>query len=106
VASKNLLEEAPCAVIRNQSKIYTACGVAIPFISAIDIAAVAFRALTDPQSHNRDHRILGPELPTYDQIAEKLPAILGRRVKHWPRLASQATMPDFRVTSRLQHQLA
>ncbi|RHZ57224.1 uncharacterized protein CDV56_102920 [Aspergillus thermomutatus] len=80
---KNLSEEAPCAVIRDQSKIYTACGDGkIPFISAIDIAAVAFRALTDPHSHNCDHRILGPELLTYDQIADKLTVLLGGRIEH------------------------
>ncbi|GFG20510.1 hypothetical protein IFM61606_00598 [Aspergillus udagawae] len=57
--TENLSEETPCAVIRNQSKIYTACGDGkTPVISVIDIAALAFRALTDPQSHNCDNHIL------------------------------------------------
>lgn len=51
-------------------------------MSAIDIAAVVFRALTDPKSHNCDYRILGPELLTYDEVAEKLSAHLGRRIEH------------------------
>lgn len=80
---ENLTEEAPSSLIRNHDKIYTACGDGqIPFISATDIAAVAYRALTDPMSHNCDHRILGPELLIYDQVAEKLSAVLGRRVEH------------------------
>ena len=80
---ENLSEEFPRILIRDQSKIYTACGDGrIPFISAIDIAAVAFRALTDEKSHNCDHRVLGPELLTYDQVAEKLSAVLGRKIEH------------------------
>ncbi|KAK2875589.1 hypothetical protein FQN49_001594 [Arthroderma sp. PD_2] len=80
---ENLSDEAPHDIIRDQSKIYTACGDGkIPFVSAIDIAAVAFRALTDPQSHNCDHRVLGPELLTYDEVAEKLSAALGRTIEH------------------------
>ncbi|EZF27336.1 hypothetical protein H112_00632 [Trichophyton rubrum D6] len=62
---------------------FMACGDGkIPFVSAIDIAAVVFRALTDPKSHNCDYRILGPELLTYDEVAEKLSAHLGRRIEH------------------------
>lgn len=51
-------------------------------MSAIDIAAVAFRAIIDPQSHNCDHRVLGPELLTYDEVAEKLSVALGRPIEH------------------------
>ena len=43
---------------------------------------MAYRALTDAKSHNCDHRVLGPELLTYDQVAEKLSAVLGRRIEH------------------------
>ncbi|KFZ00293.1 hypothetical protein V500_01106 [Pseudogymnoascus sp. VKM F-4518 (FW-2643)] len=80
---ENLSDEVLSTVIRDQSKIYTACGEGkIPFVSAIDIAAVAFRAITDPQSHNCDHRVLGPALLTYDEVAEKLSAVLGRPIEH------------------------
>jgi uncharacterized protein YbjT (DUF2867 family) len=51
------------------NKIFTACEDGrIPFISADDIAEVAFRALTDKTPHNCDHRVLGPELLTYDDV--------------------------------------
>ncbi|KAH1785151.1 hypothetical protein KXX35_009792 [Aspergillus fumigatus] len=64
-------------------KIYTACGQGkIPFISAMDIAAVAYRALTDPVSHNCDHWVLGPELLMYNNIADKLSRVLGRTIEH------------------------
>ena len=83
LAVENLTEEAPAFLIREHGKIYSACGDGqIPFISATDIAAVAYRALTDAKSHNCDHRVLGPELLTYDQVAEKLSAVLGRRIEH------------------------
>ncbi|KAJ5822784.1 hypothetical protein N7447_005124 [Penicillium robsamsonii] len=80
---ENLSDEAPSIVIRDHSKIFSACGDGkIPFVSAIDIAAVAFRAITDPKSHNCDYRVLGPELLTYDEVAEKLSAALGRSIEH------------------------
>ena len=48
---------------------YTACGDGkIPFVSATDIAAVAFRTLTDEKPHNTDYRVLGPDLLTYDEV--------------------------------------
>ncbi|KAE8351817.1 agroclavine dehydrogenase [Aspergillus coremiiformis] len=69
--------------ILNESKIYSAAGDGrIPFVSADDIARVAFRALTDEKSHNTDHVILGPELHTYDQIAAILTSLLGRKITH------------------------
>jgi festuclavine dehydrogenase len=55
--------------IKNENKIYSAAGDGkIPFVSADDIARVAFRALTDKKPHNTEHIILGPELLTYDQV--------------------------------------
>ncbi|KAJ5173849.1 uncharacterized protein N7500_001780 [Penicillium coprophilum] len=80
---ENLSDEAPSIVIRDHNKIFSACGDGrIPFVSAIDIAAVAFRAITDLQSHNCDYRVLGPELLTYDEVAERLSAALGRPIEH------------------------
>ena len=86
------------STIRDEGKIYTACGDGrVPFVSAIGVAAVAFRALTDEIPHNTDHGILGPELLTYDQvyrlfmhlyltipcqIAEKLTNVLRREIVH------------------------
>ena len=66
---ENFTEGWNFKTIKDEGKIYTACGDGrIPFVSAFDIAAVVFRALTDEKSHNTDHRILGPELMTYDQV--------------------------------------
>ncbi|KAF2145480.1 uncharacterized protein K452DRAFT_283834 [Aplosporella prunicola CBS 121167] len=80
---ENLSEEGQRYAIRDHSKMYTACADGkIPFVSATDIAAVAFRALTDPVPHNTDYRVLGPELLTYDQIAAKLTKALGRPITH------------------------
>ncbi|SJL02524.1 related to ergot alkaloid biosynthetic protein A [Armillaria ostoyae] len=69
--------------IKPEDKIYSATGDGkVPFVSAEDIAAVAFRALVDPQSHNTDHFIRGPELLSYDEVAEILTGILGRKITH------------------------
>ena len=55
--------------ITHHSKIFTACSNGkIPWVSASDIAAVAFHTLTDDKPHNRAYRILGPELLTYDEV--------------------------------------
>ena len=57
------------AAIKDESRVYSACGDGkIPFVSATDIAAVAFRALTDEKPHNTSYLIVGPELLTYDQV--------------------------------------
>ena len=63
--------------IRDEGKIYSACADGkISFVSANDIAAVAYRALTDEQPHNCDHRVLGPELLTYDQVCQKFMTLI------------------------------
>lgn len=55
--------------IRSEDRILTAAGEGkVSFVSADDIAAVAFRALTDEVLHNTDHLILGPELFSYDDV--------------------------------------
>ncbi|KAI9830056.1 MAG: hypothetical protein M1819_005886 [Sarea resinae] len=82
---ENYTEEAARFIVRDQDKIITACGEGqIPFVSASDIAAVAFRTLTDKKPHNTDYRILGPELLTHDdqrkQLAAKLSHALGRKI--------------------------
>jgi uncharacterized protein YbjT (DUF2867 family) len=40
----------------------------IPFVSANDIADVAYHALTDAKAPNCDLRVLGPDLLTYDDV--------------------------------------
>lgn len=55
--------------IRDQDLIMTAAGDGrVPFVSAEDIATVAFRALTDKEGHNADHLILGHDLLSYDEV--------------------------------------
>ncbi|EKG16873.1 hypothetical protein MPH_05854 [Macrophomina phaseolina MS6] len=69
---ENLSESWGLEQVKN-GQLYTACGNGkIPFISAEDIAAVAFHTLTDEKPHNTSYRILGPELLTYDDVGSSL----------------------------------
>ncbi|KAH8661395.1 hypothetical protein BGZ60DRAFT_455250 [Tricladium varicosporioides] len=81
---ENFLDWQHHASIRNEGKIYSACADGrIPFISASDIAAIAFRTLTDEKPHSgKTYRVLGPMLLTYDQIAAKISQATGRMVQH------------------------
>lgn len=66
---ENLSEQQHLAPIRDRNEIYSATGDGkIPWISANDIAAVAFRALTDEVSHDTAHLVLGPELLSYSDV--------------------------------------
>lgn len=40
----------------------------MPLISVENIAAVAFRTLTDPRPHNTEYLLLGPTKLTYDEV--------------------------------------
>lgn len=65
----NLAQPGLVYTISQLNQISTACqNGRIPFISIDDIADVAFHALTNEKSYNRDFRILGPELLTYDDV--------------------------------------
>lgn len=68
--SENFSEEWQySASIKDEGKIYTSCGDGkIPFISATDIAAIAFHSLVAEKPPNDMYRILGPELLTYDEV--------------------------------------
>ncbi|XXH00819.1 hypothetical protein Hte_007170 [Hypoxylon texense] len=80
---ENLIEPGLAYTIGKLNKIDTATQDGkIPFISADDIAESAYHALTDEKSYNCDLRILGPENLTYDQIAETLSKVLGRKIEH------------------------
>ncbi|PVH69616.1 NAD(P)-binding protein [Cadophora sp. DSE1049] len=80
---ENFSEGNHLASIRDQDQIITSTGEGrVPFVSADDIAAVAFRALTDDVSHNLDHLIIGPDLLSYDEVADVLSAELGRKITH------------------------
>lgn len=68
---ENFSEQHHHVTIREEDKIYSGtAGGKIPFVSADDIAAVAYHALTDLEPHNRDHLILGPELLSYDDVCD------------------------------------
>jgi festuclavine dehydrogenase len=68
--TENFSEMQHMLSIRDEDKIITATGEGkVPFVSADDIAAVAFHALTDELPHNADHLILGPELWSYDEVS-------------------------------------
>nr|AFO67566.1 agroclavine dehydrogenase [Epichloe inebrians] len=72
-----------CDTIRKEDTIYSATGDGkIPFISVVDIARVALRALTANVPDQMDHVLLGPELLTYDDVAETLTRILDRKITH------------------------
>ncbi|KAG0652081.1 Agroclavine dehydrogenase [Hyphodiscus hymeniophilus] len=80
---ENFSEMQHLPTISDQDMIVTTTGEGkVPFVSAEDIAECAFRALTDAKSHDTDHLILGPELLSYDQIAEIFTKALGRKITH------------------------
>lgn len=71
--AENFLER-DIASLKNEGRIYTACEDGkIPFISAGDIANVAFHALTAENSHDTAYTLLGPELLTFDEVCIYLP---------------------------------
>jgi festuclavine dehydrogenase len=68
---ENLIEPGFVYTITQLNSIFTAAQDGqIPFISADDIADVAYHALTDAKAFNSDLRVLGPELLTYDQVSK------------------------------------
>ncbi|KAG9234145.1 fungal-specific transcription factor domain-containing protein [Amylocarpus encephaloides] len=80
---ENFSEQQHLPTICGASQIITATGDGkLPFVSANDIAAVAFHALTNGKPHNTDHLILGPELFTYDEAASLISRHLGRHITH------------------------
>ena len=67
---ENLTEPGLVYTITQLGKIFTTCQDGkIPFVSADDIAEVAFHALTDGPSYDCDLRVLGPELLVYDDVS-------------------------------------
>jgi festuclavine dehydrogenase len=69
--TENLIEPDIIYTITQLNSIFTAVQDGpIPFVSADDIADVAYHALTDAQAPNSDLRVLGPELLIYDQVSK------------------------------------
>ncbi|KAG6915370.1 hypothetical protein DXG01_011799 [Tephrocybe rancida] len=65
----------------------------IPLVHVDDVADVAYRALTDAQSPNKEQVILGPELFNLDEVAALLSRsdILNRKITHI-RLTKQQSL--------------
>lgn len=69
--------------IRGESAFYSASGDArISHVDVRDIAAVAVKALTEPGHEERAYTLTGPEALTYDEMANELSKVLGRRISH------------------------
>lgn len=71
------------ATIREADTIFSATEDGrVPFIDAEDIAAVAARALGDPQLASGELILSGPAALSYADVASKLSDALGRPIKH------------------------
>ncbi|KAH7124669.1 family ergot alkaloid biosynthesis protein [Dactylonectria macrodidyma] len=79
------LAEQPWHVksIQEENSFYSATGEGkIPWISTVDIAACAFELLTQDEAPNSEYLLLGPELLSYNQIADILTEVVGRKIVH------------------------
>ncbi|KAJ3508558.1 hypothetical protein NLJ89_g5691 [Agrocybe chaxingu] len=54
----------------------------IPLVGVEDIAKAAFDALVAERSPNTDYILIGPELWSYDEVADLLAEVLGRKITH------------------------
>jgi uncharacterized protein YbjT (DUF2867 family) len=73
--TENFAEQAKhISSIKNEGKVYSATSDGkISWISAEDIAACAFQALTSDDPPNTDYLILGPELLSYGDVSRLSP---------------------------------
>jgi len=80
---ENLSEGPHCATIREERAIYTATGHGrVPFISARDIARAAAATLTAHDPPHSDFVLTGPELLSYDEVAQRISRAIGDNVTH------------------------
>lgn len=71
------------ATIKSQGAFYGSAGAGrVSHVDVRDIAAVAVAALTQPGHENKAYTLSGPEALTYDEVASKLSAVVGREVKY------------------------
>jgi uncharacterized protein YbjT (DUF2867 family) len=54
----------------------------MPYVDACDVAAVGVRALSEPGHEGRAYALVGPEALSGDEIAQRLSAALGRRIRY------------------------
>ncbi|MGK7911227.1 MAG: SDR family oxidoreductase [Synechococcus sp.] len=70
-------------MIAAESAFYSASGTAkIAHVDVSDIAAVAVKALTEPTHAGQVYTLTGPEAITYDELADELSKVLGRKISH------------------------
>lgn len=80
---ENFSEGPHCATIRDERAIYSASGHGrVPFISAEDIARAAAAALTVGIPPNSDFVLTGPELLSFDDVAQRISQAIGETVTH------------------------
>ena len=69
--------------IKAEGAFYSASGKAkISHVDVRDIAAVAVKALTEPNQEGKAYTLSGPEALTYDDLASELSKVLGRSISH------------------------
>ena len=70
--------------IKAEAAFYSSSGEAkISHVDVRDIAAVAVKALTEPNNHEgRIYTLSGPEALTYDELADELSKVLRRQISH------------------------
>ena len=69
--------------IKAEGALYSASGKAkISHVDVRDIAAVAVKALTEPNHEGKAYTLSGPEALTYDELASELSKVLGRSISH------------------------
>ncbi|KAJ6494454.1 hypothetical protein C8R45DRAFT_900453 [Mycena sanguinolenta] len=69
--------------VRDHDKIVSATGTAsIVFVSCEDVARVAVDCLHTETPHCAEHIIVGPELLSFDEVAERFSHVLGRPITH------------------------
>jgi uncharacterized protein YbjT (DUF2867 family) len=77
---QNLLAQAEYVI--KEGAIYSASGDGkIPYIDALDVAAVAFVTLTQPGHHGKKHVLTGSEAISYRQAAEIIGAVIGKPLR-------------------------
>lgn len=80
---ENFSEGPHCATIRDERAIYSATGHGrVPLISAQDIARAAAAALIAHDPPQSDFVLTGPELLSYDEVAQRIGNAIGETVTH------------------------
>ena len=104
---QNFSEQQHLATLRNERAIYSATGDGrVGFVSADDIAAVAARALSDPDMPNTDLILTGPEPLSYDDVADSIGAAIGQRITHHKLDPPPALATRFEVLAGLSSDYA